>query len=546
MQWAKASLNTYQGTQQRGWKSTKHAKSHLCLVSLWKHISSEPLSLWLRKCKINTSSSRLIAKFEKLISCYSSFDIDSSSHTLNIKHNNDASIIFQMENSKMPVPSDSVERDHLIMQPNPDQGHSTDARSSTSDRTQNTPAVIANPEVNIEILGMFKGAFNAAPDMTSPTLAYEKRARGVKPPTQNEDKIKVFEHILRANDEHEKLVSEFLERVEKIESAFNHLELETLFSQTRLYVNDNKDHEAERTAHAAMELAKKMNSEIDTARASFWLGRVAFMRNQIPLAHQYFVAAYPCAADDRKRDESLDIDFFRDVTRPGINRETLNVRVDAYQWLLDARLPYDAAFINSIRVADGSKEITRDPNVGSATPRAQQIKQRPRKYLKPRCPGTKQKHGGEGKSPQAVFDVAKSPKDQTHWDINNLARVLGGTLVEELGYKSEDTNGSFSNTTSKHAGPGVSDAPDNTANGEDETSLRNSSATHDQLKSSSSPKPPKPFIFGDPHTPTSETQFRMCKSYVGEGMRSRPGNIFAKLHSEVQPSHDQVRNCDEN
>lgn len=450
-----------------------------------------------------------------------------------------------MENSKTPVPSDAIDRDHLIMQSNPEQGHSPDARSSISDKTQDIQALTANPEINIEILRMFKDAYNAAPDMASPTLAYEKRARGVKPPRPNEDKIKVFEHILRTNYEHEKLVSEFLEKVEKIESAFNHLELETLFSRARLHVNDNKANEAEKTVQAAMELAKKMNSEIDTARAYFWLGRVAFMRNQIPLAHRHFVTAYPCAADDRKRDESLDIDFFRDVTRPGINRETLNVRVDAYQWLLDARLPYDAVFINSIRVPDGSTQIIRDSKAGSVAPRAQQIKQRPRKYLKPRCPGSKQKHGGQGKPPQGVFDVAKSPKDQTHWDINNLSRVLGGTLAEELGYKPQDADGKLPSSESKLAGLGVHDAPDNTANVQDETFLTNSSATQHKLKSSSSPKPPKPFIFGDPHTPTSETQFRMCKSYVGEGTRSRPGDIFATLQSEVQLPLDQVKKCDE-
>ncbi|KAJ5874105.1 uncharacterized protein N7529_002535 [Penicillium soppii] len=259
--------------------------------------------------------------------------------------------------SKEPVSTDSNDRDHLVMYSNPVQNHDEDTPWAT------LPPCLAElrafpdgKEVHSELLRLFKDTFGAEPHMVSPTSYVDaKRTLNLEDLPQNEDKIKVFEHVLGINDPCVELTRRFMDQWEEKFVVWDKLEFNILIGEIQWFLSNKNLEEAEKKVKNAMEVAMRIGDEITKARVFFWRGFIEYRRNNIPTAHRYFEAARPCAADKRRRWESLDIEFLLDNTRPGINYETRAARHRAWIDLgIQNKLPYDADLINSIRV-DGKE-----------------------------------------------------------------------------------------------------------------------------------------------------------------------------------------------
>ena len=492
---------------------------------------------------------------------------------------------------------------------NPNQSHDPDDRPSTpSSPLREARAFLEDESVNNELLSIFKDTFGAEPQTSPASSADRNRALGLKTLVENENKIKVFEHVLGKNDPCVEATVEFMDKLDKTEAAFNQLELSTLLGEAQKFVNAGDDNEAEKKVKSAIEVARRMNSEIDTARVWFWMGRVEFLRGNMAEARRHFEAAKPCAADDEERVECLDIQFYQDITREGINYETRIARLDAYQKLINADLPYNVALINSIQVDDKQTQAlktttaminslrveekeTRAPKSTTAIPFAPgviRVDRSSRKYLKVRRPVPKVPQTGKGESNHATtsdMSTEVPSKDTKSKNTNTLGKALGEALTEELGYKPKATdNGTVMDSTKEStANPKLVDTDKSTAKAT--LMLFNSSANPKITEPNKAPTklpasggpglsqgryqkvqqqerinqtqqrhfrtdlsdhPAEPFVFGEPHTSTPQTQFRVGCTHVGRAVQGRPGTIFRiPLPDEVQISHEEAKLRDE-
>jgi tetratricopeptide (TPR) repeat protein len=509
---------------------------------------------------------------------------------------------------KKPASNDSIDRDHLIMYNNPNQSHDPDARPSTPPSPlKEAEALLADRSIRIQFLKDFKDRFNAEPRPPSPASSSGgKQALRLKALADCENKIKVIEHILGINDPS---MEEMQGHLDEEEADYNQLELQASIYQAQLFIEAGNAGEAEKMAQSAMETAKRISSEIniDIARVWYWKGRVEFLRGNISAARRCFLAAQPCAADDEKGIESLDIQFYLNVTREEINDQTRMARVEAYEKLIRADLSYDVAFINSIRVENkeapalksttammNSLQMDNKKNGPPNTTRASllpsgviRVDQTSRKYLNIRrhVPQALQSCKGESEHvPTSHLPTEALLKDSTNKNTNTLGIILGGTLAEECGHKPRATYnnsimGSTNEPTAKNKPVGAnrstakatSDPFISPANlkitmfnkaptkilgwGEPDASQkmyltpqeheRLSLVRPTSLDTYLSVAPVEPFVFGIPHASTPQTQFLVGYTYVGRAKGGRPGTIFSPLPDEVPDFPEETKRQNE-
>ncbi|KAI3283075.1 hypothetical protein CBS147309_1125 [Penicillium roqueforti] len=356
--------------------------------------------------------------------------------------------------------------------------------------------------------------------------------------------------------------------------------------------------EAEVMVKLARQSANKSENSLLIARCEFWMGRVEFLRGNMRKAHEHFVKANPCAMDPKEGVECQDLSFFLDVTRHGIDEQTRAERQRAHDKAIAAHAKFDKTANSSVSTEDKRKRPLRTWKGALVKLQLPLVRQRPLgKIRKPWC--KMPIHWKVDKELlQQVLDNEKSSQDQ----------VLGMVLAEELGYESwgdssddTDTNSGddtdtdtedesdddlgrgsrdfTDDTTGDNTDEHAADSPDAPAETQPSelpipgtapavpTKVPSDRAAYEMPKPGSArdrfkqecfqmgltsvvngepyKRPKEPFVFGVPHEPTKQTQFRLGFFKVGLAKRCRPMTIFPKQHGEITISPEEWKSIEE-
>ncbi|KAJ6139216.1 hypothetical protein N7471_005702 [Penicillium samsonianum] len=367
------------------------------------------------------------------------------------------------------------------------------------------------------------------------------------------------------------------------------VEVGTYLLPASSFIANENPSEAEVMVKLARQSANKSRNSLLIAKCEFWMGRVEFLRGNMRKAHEHFVKANPCAMDSKEGVECQDLSFFLDVTRHGISEHTRAARLRAHEEAIAAHAKFDKTANNSVSTEDKRKRPLRTWKGALLKLQLPLIKQRPlTKIIKPRCRVPIQRKVDEEHLQQGI-DNQTSSKNQ----------VLGKVLAEELGYESWSDSGDDTDTDTEdesdddsddNPSGGPADGTDDTMGDNTDGNAANSPGSPGETQQSEPsadsataptapakvptdqaayemPKPgsararfrqecfqmgltsalngepyerPKePFVFGVPHTPTKQTEFRLGFFKVGLAKRCRPMTIFPKQHGEITISPEE-------
>ncbi|CAI7647877.1 unnamed protein product [Penicillium glandicola] len=354
------------------------------------------------------------------------------------------------------------------------------------------------------------------------------------------------------------------------------------------YIANENPSEAEVMVNLARQSANRSKNPLLVAKCEFWMGRVEFLRGNMRKAHEHFVKANPCALDPKEGVECQDLSFFLDITRHGISERTRNARVRAHEDAIAAQVKFDRTSNNSVSTEDKRKRPLRTWKGALTNLQLPLIKQRPlTKIMKPRSRVPIQRKMNEGQLQQELDNKASSSNP-----------VLGKVLAEELGYESWDESGDDTDTDTEdesdddsRGGPAA--GTDDSGGGNTGENAANSPSTPEetqQSKSSTSStvtsvnfptdqaayempepgsararfrqecfqmgltsalngepyeRPKEPFVFGVPHEPTKQTQFRLGFFKIGLTKRCRPMTIFPKQNGEITISPEEWKSIEQ-
>lgn len=395
-----------------------------------------------------------------------------------------------------------------------------------------------------------------------------------------EKKLKLFastvNHIAADSPSHDILVA-----------LYYRVEVGTYLLPASNFIGNERPSEAEFMVKVARRSADKSNNPLLVARCEFWMGRVEFLRGNMRKAHEHFVKANLCAMDPSEGVECQDLSFYLDVTRHGISEHTRAARLRAHEDAILAHAKFDKTANNSVSTEVKRKRPLRTWKGALVKLQLPVIKQRPlAKVVKPRCRVPLQQKLDKKHLEQGI-ENQKSSKNE----------VLGKVLAEELGYESwsgsgDDTDDTDTDTdTDSDSDDNPSGGPTDGAGATKDENTKDETATDSpgvpsktqQSKPSTDPttapanpstgqsayrmqlasararyrqecfqmgltkqlnpepyeRPKEPFVFGVPHEPTKQTQFRAGFFKVGLEKRSRPMTIFPKQAGEITISPEE-------
>ncbi|KAJ5782634.1 hypothetical protein N7457_004408 [Penicillium paradoxum] len=458
------------------------------------------------------------------------------------------------------------------MADNPSQvGKDADLQSPPGSPSSSTipPNPFEGTVMDQEILIQFKDLFDAAPDMqagSSTPPAFEKEMGELvhKLREMSENKTKVFEYILKDKS----LREDQDETISLVYSA----EINYFLLPASEYIALGKPDKAWETVTFAMKLAKESGNELLIGRCEYWMGRVEFLRGSFTAAHKHFLRAQVCAVDPEKGIECQELDFYLDITRPGITDYTRLVRLRAYDKILTTRYEKKVRGTDNIPIERKRKRpllTWRDAFFDLQRP---SIKQRAiHKIRKPCRPG------------QVVTRVSETQLTQELERYQNPANLfIGKVLAEELGYSSgEDFDDDAATESSDESDAEISCSAHSlhgTDGTVDEDTAGSSKPLSNAQKSTLSTvlsKPPghqvaphmtdsdlataqymvarsiaklipelqeipkEPFVFGEPHEPSKYMDFRFRCFKVGLEPRGRSMTLFSKLPGEMVISTEE-------
>ncbi|OQE32877.1 hypothetical protein PENFLA_c001G08559 [Penicillium flavigenum] len=364
------------------------------------------------------------------------------------------------------------------------------------------------------------------------------------------------------------------------------------------FIGNERPSEAEFMVKIARQSADKSKNPFLVARCEFWMGRVEFLRGNMRKAHEHFVKANLCAMDPSEGVECQDLSFYLDVTRHGISEHTRAARLRAHEGAILAHAKFDKTANNSVSTEVKRKRPLRTWKGALVKLQLPVIKQRPlTKVIKPRCRVPIQQELDQKHLEQGI-ENQKSSKNQ----------VLGKVLAEELGYEpwsdsGDDTDDTDTDTDTENesdddpsGGPtdGAGATKDENTKDED---TKDENATNSpgapsktqpsnpstdptaapanlpteqsaykmqlvsararyrqecfqmglttQLNPEPYERPKEPFVFGVPHEPTKQTQFRAGFFKVGLEKRCRPMTIFPKQAGEITISPEEWKSIEQ-
>ncbi|KAJ5431182.1 hypothetical protein N7445_008914 [Penicillium cf. griseofulvum] len=375
-------------------------------------------------------------------------------------------------------------------------------------------------------------------------------------------------------------------------NAYCRVEVGSYLLPASNFIANEDASEAELIVKLARQAADRSKNPLLVAKCEFWMGRVEFLRGNMGKSHGHFVKANLCAMDPKEGVECQDLGFFLDITRHGISEQTRAARLRAHQEAIASKVKFDKTNNNSVSTELKRKRPLRTWKGALIKMQLPLIKQRPlTKIMKPRCRVPIQRKVDEEHLQQGVDN-----------EVNSKNEVLEKVLAEELGYESWGDSGDDTDTDTEDeyedypsGGPG--DGTDDTACGKtdcatDENATNSQAAPTEPQRSGPSAdpaaapakvptdqaayempepgsardrfrqecfrmgltsefngepyeRPKKPFVFGAPHEPTNQTQFRLGFFKVGLAKRSRPMTIFPKQVGEITISPDEWKSIEQ-
>ncbi|KAJ5458081.1 hypothetical protein N7475_009469 [Penicillium sp. IBT 31633x] len=390
-----------------------------------------------------------------------------------------------------------------------------------------------------------------------------------------EHKIKVFEHVL-SDDPPERDITETLD-------MYNRVEVGSFLLPTSLAIRGRNADEAEKMVNRALEVAQESKNELLIAKCEYWMGRVDFLRGDIRAAHKHFLDANACAMDPDEGVEYTDLPFYFDITRRGVSDHTRAIRLQAYEQAIAEEVSRGMAAKTYVPITENlppeenspvEEKSTREPKTWKGVLENLQhpwIRQRPiARIRKPRRPVPVISNVNETRLTHALGS------DNTP---DNL--ILGKVLAEELGFESDgfdddtatetdesdDDAGSPTHSTGGTVDEYTAESSDRGKKKQTEeasTVFTNFSAPQTiyrivrpdsaiaqhrggsfrisitpSLHAETYERPKEPFVFGAPHEPTKQIQFRLGYFKVGLEKRSRPMTIFPKQPGEITMSPEE-------
>ncbi|CAG8051470.1 unnamed protein product [Penicillium nalgiovense] len=351
------------------------------------------------------------------------------------------------------------------------------------------------------------------------------------------------------------------------------------------FINNENPSEAEAMVKLARQSADKSKSPLLVAKCEFWVGRVEFLRGNMQKAHEHFVKANLCAMDPIEGVECQDLSFYLDVTRHGISDHTRAARLRAHEDAILAHAKFDKTANNSVSTEVKRKRPLRTWKGALVKLQLPVIKQRPlARVIKPRCRVPIQQKVEKEHLQQGIENQTSSKNE-----------VLGKVLAEELGYESwsdsEDDTDTDTDTEDESDDDPSGGPVDGTGATKDEnaTNSPGAPAKTQQPRPSTNPtrapakapteqstykmqlvsararyrqecfqmgltsrlnpepykRPKEPFVFGIPHEPTKQTQFRAGFFKVGLEKRCRPMTIFPKQDGEITISPEEWKSIEQ-
>ncbi|KGO60143.1 hypothetical protein PEX2_032820 [Penicillium expansum] len=411
---------------------------------------------------------------------------------------------------------------------------------------------------------------------TTPSLSsQEEQALILEARTLREEKLRALSSIVT------NMASELTDR--EIVHMYYRVEVGSYLLPAFNFIANENPSEAEVMVNLARESAEKSKNLLLVAKCEFWMGRVEFLRGNMRKAHEHFVKANLCAMDPKEGVECQDLNFFLDVTRHGISDHTRAVRLRAHEEAIAAHVEFDKTANNSVSTEGKRKRPLRTWKGALVKLQLPLVKQRPlTKIGKPRYKVPIRRKVDE-KHLQQGIDNETSSKNE----------VLGKVLAEELGYGSwsgsgDDTNtdtedesddesddddsadpadGTVGNTDENaQKSPGAPDKPQQSEPSGDATTApakvptdqaiyRSARARYRQecfqmgltsaLNAEPYKRPKEAFVFGVPHEPTKQTQFRLGYFKIGLAKRCRPMTIFPKQDGEITISPEEWKSIEQ-
>ncbi|KAJ5178259.1 uncharacterized protein N7500_000958 [Penicillium coprophilum] len=436
---------------------------------------------------------------------------------------------------------------------------------------------------------------------TLQTSNYEGSCQ-TKPPLSSQDEQALIQEARALREEKLKNLASIIKKMSielttgDISHVYHRVEVGSYLLPASNFIGNQNAAEAEVMVKLAMQAADRSRNPLLVAKCEFWMGRVEFLRGNMSKAHQHFVKANPCAMDPREGVECQDLSFFLDVTRHGISEYTRAARLRAHDEAILSQVKFDKTENNSVSTETKRKRPLRTWKGALVKLQLPLIKQRPLiKIRKPRCKVPIQRKVDDRHLQQGIDNETSSHN-----------QVLGKVLAEELGYESwgDSDNDTDTDTDTdsedefedEHSG-GPTDSTDGTGgvntDGATGDKSANTPSVPDELEQSEPStkpttdpakvstdqaayempeagsararfrqecfqmgltsalngepyeRPKEPFVFGIPHEPTKQTQFRLGFFKVGLAKRSRPMTIFPKQDGEITISPEEWKSIEQ-
>ncbi|KAJ6184181.1 hypothetical protein N7519_005482 [Penicillium mononematosum] len=416
-------------------------------------------------------------------------------------------------------------------------------------------------------------------------IAHKRKSSSKKSTLYEKKKLKLIasavNHITAESPNHELLY------------LYYRVEVGTYLLPASNFIGNERPSEAEFMVKIARQSADKSKNPFLVARCEFWMGRVEFLRGNMHKAHEHFVKANLCAMDPSEGVECQDLSFYLDVTRHGISEHTRAARLRAHEDAILAHAKFDKTANNSVSTEVKRKRPLRTWKGALVKLQLPVIKQRPlTKVIKAQCRVPIQQKVDKNHLEQGIENQKSS---------NN--QVLGKVLAEELGYESwgnsgDDTDDTDTDTDTENesdddssGGPtdGTGAIKDENTKNENATNPPGAPSKTQQSKPSTDTttapaklpteqsayrmqlvaararyrqecfqmglttrlnpepyeRPKEPFVFGVPHEPTKQTQFRAGFFKIGLEKRSRPMTIFPKQAGEITISPEEWKSIEQ-
>ncbi|KAJ5549568.1 hypothetical protein N7513_006802 [Penicillium frequentans] len=105
-----------------------------------------------------------------------------------------------------------------------------------------------------------------------------------------------------------------------LDEGLDELRMSCALSMVMDYMRWRAFDPAKQNAKQALDFAERQGNEISIARCNYWLGRIELEQGNIPSAYKFFMAARPCAMDDKGLEGST-LEYYLKLSHPKVGEK---------------------------------------------------------------------------------------------------------------------------------------------------------------------------------------------------------------------------------